>query len=157
MKKYTGTKTVEAFKIEKIDYFDPYENAYFVGTLFGETERVGMTDEYYKKHQPKVGGYYVRYEDGYESYSPAAAFEKAYREIEAYPAPSDFTVEELNTDDVLKYFHYNHLPPHMQEISKRFCALAKFIVQECPRSPQRTIALNKLLESKDAAVRTVVK
>lgn len=30
------------------------------------------------KHQPEVGGYYVVYEDGYESYSPAAAFEGGY-------------------------------------------------------------------------------
>lgn len=30
------------------------------------------------RHQPEVGGYFVRYEDGYESYSPAEAFEKGY-------------------------------------------------------------------------------
>lgn len=30
------------------------------------------------KHEPKVGGYYVEYEDGYTSFSPAEAFEKGY-------------------------------------------------------------------------------
>lgn len=30
------------------------------------------------RHQPEVGGYFVRYEDGYESFSPAEAFEKGY-------------------------------------------------------------------------------
>lgn len=34
--------------------------------------------EYLAKHKPQVGGYYVVYEDGYVSYSPAAAFESGY-------------------------------------------------------------------------------
>lgn len=38
--------------------------------------RVGA--EYVRKHQPKVGGYYVVYEGGYKSWSPADAFEKGY-------------------------------------------------------------------------------
>lgn len=33
------------------------------------------------KHAPKPGGYYVVYEDGYESYSPAAAFEAGYTKL----------------------------------------------------------------------------
>lgn len=31
---------------------------------------------YMRKHQPKVGGYYVKYKDGYESFSPADVFEE---------------------------------------------------------------------------------
>lgn len=37
-----------------------------------------VSGEYVKKHKPQVGGYYVRYADGYESWSPAAAFEEGY-------------------------------------------------------------------------------
>ena len=37
--------------------------------------------EWYEKHQPRPGGYFVVYEDGYESYSPAAAFEAGYTRI----------------------------------------------------------------------------
>ncbi len=33
---------------------------------------------YMQKHQPKAGGYYVLYADGYESFSPAKAFEDGY-------------------------------------------------------------------------------
>ena len=33
---------------------------------------------FYDKHKPKAGGYYVQYEDGYASYSPADAFERGY-------------------------------------------------------------------------------
>lgn len=34
------------------------------------------------KHNPDIGGYLVAYEDGYLSYSPAAAFEAGYRLLE---------------------------------------------------------------------------
>lgn len=33
---------------------------------------------YWHKHQPQAGGYYVVYSDGYKSYSPAKAFEEGY-------------------------------------------------------------------------------
>ena len=39
-------------------------------------------DGFVQKHNPQSGGYYVRYEDGYESYSPAEAFESGYTPIE---------------------------------------------------------------------------
>lgn len=37
--------------------------------------------EYVRKHNPVVGGWWVRYEDGYESFSPAEAFENGYTKI----------------------------------------------------------------------------
>ncbi len=37
---------------------------------------------YVSKHNPKPGGYYVVYKDGYESFSPAEAFEDGYTLIE---------------------------------------------------------------------------
>ncbi len=37
-----------------------------------------VTPEYHGKHRPVAGGYYVVYDDGYASYSPAAAFEAGY-------------------------------------------------------------------------------
>lgn len=64
--------------------------------------------------------------------------------------------EWMKQDDVARFFMYSHLPPNLQEVSKQFHALAKWIVETLPRCPQRTIALNKLLECKDAAVRTNV-
>lgn len=33
---------------------------------------------YAEKHKPEIGGYYVIYDDGYQSYSPAKAFEEGY-------------------------------------------------------------------------------
>lgn len=37
--------------------------------------------EYVRKHNPLAGGYFVRYEDGYTSFSPAEAFEGGYTRI----------------------------------------------------------------------------
>lgn len=37
--------------------------------------------EYASKHNPQAGGYYVRYEDGYRSFSPGAAFENGYTKL----------------------------------------------------------------------------
>lgn len=36
---------------------------------------------YVDKHQPQVGGYFVKYDDGYQSWSPAAAFEAGYTRL----------------------------------------------------------------------------
>lgn len=36
---------------------------------------------YLAKHQPQPGGYFVVYDDGYNSFSPAEAFEQGYRRI----------------------------------------------------------------------------
>ncbi len=42
---------------------------------------IGVSQEYMAKHDPQPGGYYVRYADGYESFSPAKAFEGGYATI----------------------------------------------------------------------------
>lgn len=39
---------------------------------------VPVDSDYLNKHKPEIGGYYVQYEDGYESWSPAKAFESGY-------------------------------------------------------------------------------
>lgn len=79
MKKYKSHKIVEADKIAEL----------VVGASSGElalffadkTSRV-VSAEYVNKHKPQVGGYYVRYADGYESFSPADAFESGYTPVD---------------------------------------------------------------------------
>lgn len=34
---------------------------------------------YIDKHTLRIGGYYIIYEDGYESFSPTEAFEEGYK------------------------------------------------------------------------------
>ena len=40
-----------------------------------------VSAEYMRKHNPQPGGYYVVYDDGYASWSPAEAFESGYTRI----------------------------------------------------------------------------
>jgi hypothetical protein len=56
-------------------------------------------------------------------------------------------------EHIMQFFAYGHLPAHLQEVSKPFGDLAEQIVSTLPRNPERTVALRKLLEAKDAAVR----
>jgi hypothetical protein len=75
-----------------------------------------------------------------------------------HPAPAEFSLDECKTDDVLTFFHYAHLPEGaLRDTSSKFCQLARWLVDNTPRCPQRTIALNNLLAAKDAAVRTNVR
>lgn len=73
-------------------------------------------------------------------------------------------------EHILQFFRYDHLPGHLQMVSAPFAMLAHAIVHEdnnaesgtitfggpLPRNPERTVALRKLLEAKDAAVRALV-
>lgn len=44
-------------------------------------EPFDVPKEYYRKHKPQAGGYYVAYKGGYISYSPAQVFEEGYSRI----------------------------------------------------------------------------
>ena len=77
-------------------------------------------------------------------------------------------------EHILQFFAYAHLPPQLQAVSRPFCELACAIANgqqpddeaagciiinngaPLPRNPERTVALRKLLEAKDAAVRALV-
>ncbi len=54
---------------------------------------------------------------------------------------------------LLQYFEYGHLPAHMQDTSRLFHDLAHTLIATTPRNPERTMALRRLLEAKDCAVR----
>jgi hypothetical protein len=77
-------------------------------------------------------------------------------------------------EHILQFFAFAHLPERLQRISRPFCELAYSIVGETAegvaglgrpvphdllhlaRNPERTVALRKLLEAKDAAVRAAL-
>ena len=56
-------------------------------------------------------------------------------------------------DRMMQFFAYAHLKPELQEISRPFGELAEWIVSTLPQNAERTVALRKLLEAKDCAVR----
>lgn len=55
---------------------------------------------------------------------------------------------------LLKYFEHEHLPPFLKRVSIPFCELAwNLVVEHELKGPELTVALRKLLEAKDCAVR----
>ena len=79
MPRYKSHKVVHALKIGSLIYDSgdvtmcPDEVGY---------ESIRLSLEYVDKHDPHPGGYYVVYEDGYKSFSPAKAFEEGYTRLE---------------------------------------------------------------------------
>jgi hypothetical protein len=72
---------------------------------------------------------------------------------EIHPAPTEFTADEIAQDPILRFFHYSHLPPGLQGRCRPFFDLARHIMNTTARCEERSVALRKLLEAKDAAVR----
>lgn len=61
------------------------------------------------------------------------------------------------TAQVLRFFKYDHLPEGAgREVSSRFWLMATSMAEGLPEDPETTVALRKLLEAKDAAVRAAL-
>jgi len=76
MPKYRCHKVVHALKIKHVVPATDGSAA-----ITPEDEGYAPFDvaaDYVAKHAPAAGGYYVVYENGYESWSPAEAFEAGY-------------------------------------------------------------------------------
>lgn len=71
-------KVVQAAQIEAIR--DQHVPDGAILTLTGGFT-IKVDSKWTDRHQAKVGGYLVIYEDGYMSFSPAAAFESGYTRI----------------------------------------------------------------------------
>ena len=56
-------------------------------------------------------------------------------------------------DKILQFFKYKHLSEELQEVSVLFSNLANHIVETLTDNLERHMALRKLLEAKDCAVR----
>lgn len=61
--------------------------------------------------------------------------------------------EAKQIEPIMQFFEYGHLKEPLQTVSRPFCELAEWVVVNLPRNAERTVALRKLLEGKDAAVR----
>lgn len=58
---------------------------------------------------------------------------------------------------ILRYFAYEHLPEGpLRDTSAKFAALAADVDETLPNGPEKSTALRKLLEAKDAAVRAAL-
>jgi hypothetical protein len=60
---------------------------------------------------------------------------------------------DADSEPILRFFSIGHLRPELADVSRPFGDLAHLIFQTLPKHPERTVALRKLLEAKDSAVR----
>lgn len=97
MPRYQSHKKVWALKIKAVERYVPTiaELDRILNGTPGDGDSIGgfitpedamysrfpVPSSYMQKHSPEAGGYYVQYEDGYVSFSPAAAFEEGYTRI----------------------------------------------------------------------------
>lgn len=68
-------------------------------------------------------------------------------------------MEQTERQELLDYFTYEHLPPHLQERSKKFHDLAHAMAEDFNNTHSHEVAagLRKLLEAKDCFVRAALK
>ena len=57
---------------------------------------------------------------------------------------------------MLQWFVYDHLPGHLQEVSKPFYQLASQMDRTLPEGAEKTAGMRKLLEAKDCFVRAKI-
>lgn len=69
------------------------------------------------------------------------------------PVDDVAVAREATKEDMLQWFAFAHLPPHLQAISRTFAEVAIWMATTLPRNPERTAGLRKLVEAKDCAVR----
>lgn len=75
------------------------------------------------------------------------------------PRISDEMIAKTLADSgehIAQFFSFAHLPERLANVSRPWATLAAEVVLLLPRNPERTVALRKLLEGKDAAVRCCI-
>lgn len=81
---YECHKHVRALKIIHVHKHHNVEQDLYEYKLEPEDDSYRMVrvdQAFYDRHRPEPGGYFVLYEDGYTSFSPAKAFEAGYTKI----------------------------------------------------------------------------
>ena len=80
--------------------------------------------------------------------------EMSLDELEEAADELEKLITKHSEEQILKFFRYSHLTNlGLKYMSASFAEMAIGIVETIARSAERTVALRKLLEGKDAAVR----
>lgn len=93
---YKSHKIVYALKIKVVNVEDGMIGIVPEDDRYAEFQ---VDSAYYDKHKPQAGGYYVVYEDGYKSWSPAEAFENGYTKIDVASSPLSDLKAALKADE----------------------------------------------------------
>lgn len=140
MKKYIGTKQIEA---EPMTMGEAYEKGLLqAGKVPNENEK-------------SKAGYHVRYQDGYESWSPAEPFEKAYKCADSfldrlhiemrdlYEKMDKFApfIESGKIDEVVTDKYQNHLLRLQHRIMSRYINVLECRIGRIDGAPEAPLHL----------------
>lgn len=114
MRKYIGTKILEAKEMTRGEYND------YRGWTIPENEN------------PEDEGYLVKYQDGYESWSPKDAFENSYSEYNPNTLPS--TALMMQSTDYAERFKAEYFQLKIRIIGLR-AMLEKYAAGKLPFKP----------------------
>lgn len=142
---YQSHKKVRALCIKSIEVTDSCGNALIYPVEEGYAP-IKVSREYMEKHEPHDGGYWVLYEGGYQSFSPAQPFLKGNKPVNRKPYE--------NASPIMQHFSHVHLPAHLREISEPIHDLALMMDSVLVDGPEKSAGLRKLLEAKDCLVRS---
>jgi hypothetical protein len=68
--------------------------------------------------------------------------------------PSQWVSNKVNP--IMKFFEFEHLPKHLQQVSESICLIARAYDESLPDGPEKSAGLRKLLEAKDCFVRAAL-
>lgn len=91
--RYKCHKIVSAAKIERIDFgYNEQRDRSVVMLVPADTslQPIPVDHAFMSKHGPHAPGYFVLYDDGYESWSPVQTFEAGYSKHDEQPPKPDF-------------------------------------------------------------------
>lgn len=156
MPAYKSHKTVHAVKIQRAELQDDGS-----GILIPEDpaySRRAVSASYMAKHLPAGPGYYVQYEDGYESWSPVKAFEEGYAKLEETTGTDDrgdipdYSHDGIPTNGDIDTWGKYHTPKPDQivrygELRDEGLTLMRLIKKNCPPGADRTAAIRKVREA----------
>lgn len=145
MPRYKSHKEVWALKIKRVlkhAHPDPnaddavfeaspeFEGAHLVPETPGYAP-IAVDAAWYRKHDPQEGGYYVVYEDGYASWSPAEAFEKGYTQVSGPP-----------NEHMTNYVK----PPHVLSVYENYVQAVRYARQVLQLDPVTPVSYDSLVE-----------
>lgn len=106
MKTFSCTKEVKAFKIIRETELNPETRE---RKLLGSEDEVSVTNEFIAKHDARIGGYYIEFEDGSNGFINGKIFDELFSEGELGEAVSvkpklvtlEITPNESKPNDLL--------------------------------------------------------
>lgn len=137
-------KVVQAARIAAIQVFATHVDLVLVADDGRDRFVRQVSHLWGSKHEPQIGGYLVRYEDGYESYSPPKAFEEGYTKLQHEPGLPEHVEQDLRRRFFFARPRDAQAIRNHERVSELTHALARELASICPTGRNLSLALTAL-------------